>query len=433
MAIATGDRAPEFDLEEAVDQPRVRLSDYRGRSNVLLVFHPFAFTPVCTEEAQDLQENLASFRNANTEIVFVSCDTSAARQAWKAELGAEYTFASDFWSHGTAAKDYGVFNEETGAPHRGTFLIDRDGVVIWSLVGRPGQAPDGDGAGLARHAPRRRVSRPPASRSRHEAGTDTSPVPGYRDSRGASGPLGGAWTETARRTPPVTRTLHVHAWGAEGAPTVVCLHGVTAWGGHFERLATALAATHRVVAPDLLGHGASPWEPPWRIADHLDALEATLGDEPATWIGHSFGARLSLEQAARRPGSVERLVLLDPAIVVPPHVALWAAENARAERRYASFDEAIERRFAESQLHDAPRALVEDELRGHLVEDDDGLALPLRPGGRRHRARRSSRHPLPTSARPACRLSSSTAPTRTSRTTCTPRRIGPRSATCSRS
>ena len=170
----------------------------------------------------------------------------------------------------------------------------------------------------------------------------------------------------------MTRTLHVHAWGAEGAPTIVCLHGVTAWGGHFARLATALAATHRVVAPDLLGHGASPWEPPWRIADHLDAIEATLGDEPATWIGHSFGARLSLEQAARRPASVERLVLLDPAIVVPPHVALWAAENARAERRYASFDDAIERRFTESQLHAAPRALVAEELRGHLVEDDAG-------------------------------------------------------------
>jgi lipase len=170
----------------------------------------------------------------------------------------------------------------------------------------------------------------------------------------------------------MTRSLHVHAWGAEGAPTVVCLHGITAWGGHFERLATALASTHRVVAPDLLGHGASPWEPPWRIVDHLDALDETLGHAPAIWLGHSFGARLALEQAARRPDAVERLVLLDPAIDVPPHVALWAAENARAERRYASFDEAVERRFTESQLHGAPRALVEGELRGHLVEDDTG-------------------------------------------------------------
>jgi mycoredoxin-dependent peroxiredoxin len=133
MAVRTGEAAPEFDLEGAPGE-RVTLSELRGRANVLLVFHPFAFTPVCEEEARDLQENLQSFRDAQTEIVFVSCDPSAARQAWKAELGAEYAFASDFWPHGAAAKAYGVFNEATGAPHRGTFLIDRSGTVIWSLV-----------------------------------------------------------------------------------------------------------------------------------------------------------------------------------------------------------------------------------------------------------------------------------------------------------
>jgi peroxiredoxin len=133
MAIGTGDAAPEFDLEET-HHKRVRLADFRGRRNVLLVFHPFAFTPVCTEEALDLQENLQAFRNAETEIVFVSCDPSAARQAWKKELGAEFTFASDFWAHGATAKAYGVFNESNGAPIRGTFLIDKQGTVIWSLV-----------------------------------------------------------------------------------------------------------------------------------------------------------------------------------------------------------------------------------------------------------------------------------------------------------
>ena len=133
MAVKTGDKAPGFDLEVTYRE-RVKLADFHGRSNILLVFHPFAFTPVCEEEARDLQENLASFRNAETEIVFVSCDPSAARQAWKKELGAEYTFASDFWSHGEVAKAYGVFNESNGAPHRGTFLIDKDGTVIWSLV-----------------------------------------------------------------------------------------------------------------------------------------------------------------------------------------------------------------------------------------------------------------------------------------------------------
>ena len=133
MAVRTGDRAPEFDLEVTHGE-RVRLSDFADRSNVLLVFHPFAFTEVCEDEARDLQANLESFRNAQTEIVFVSCDSAPTRQAWKRELGAEYTFASDFWSHGAAATAYGVFNDANGAPFRGTFLIDKAGSVIWSLV-----------------------------------------------------------------------------------------------------------------------------------------------------------------------------------------------------------------------------------------------------------------------------------------------------------
>lgn len=136
LTIEAGERAPEFDLEETYEK-RVRLADFLGRRNVLLVFHPFAFTQVCAEEARDLQENLESFHHAETDIVFVSCDTSAARQAWKRELGATYTFASDFWAHGATAKAYGVFNDETGAPVRGTFLIDKEGNVIWSLVKDP--------------------------------------------------------------------------------------------------------------------------------------------------------------------------------------------------------------------------------------------------------------------------------------------------------
>jgi peroxiredoxin len=133
MTVRTGEKAPDFDLEVTYRE-RARLDDYRGRSNVLLVFHPFAFTQTCEDEARDLQENLESFRNAQTEIVFVSCDPAPARQAWKRQLGAEYVFASDFWPHGAAARSYGVFDDSNGAPRRGTFLIAKDGAVIWSLV-----------------------------------------------------------------------------------------------------------------------------------------------------------------------------------------------------------------------------------------------------------------------------------------------------------
>jgi len=131
--IEAGSEAPEFDLE--VDRSeRVRLADFRGRRNVLLVFHPFAFTPVCEDEARDLEENRASFASAETDVVLVSCDSAPARQAWKRQLELSYTLASDFWPHGAAAKAYGVFDEARGAATRGTFLIGKDGIVVWSLV-----------------------------------------------------------------------------------------------------------------------------------------------------------------------------------------------------------------------------------------------------------------------------------------------------------
>jgi mycoredoxin-dependent peroxiredoxin len=133
VAIGTGDRAPDFDLA-ATWQTRVRLEDFLGRTNLLLVFHPFAFTPICNEEALDLQESLDEFRRSGTEVVLVACEPSATRQAWQEQLGLEFTVASDFWPHGAAAKAYGVFDEESGAAVRGTFLIDKGGTVIWSLV-----------------------------------------------------------------------------------------------------------------------------------------------------------------------------------------------------------------------------------------------------------------------------------------------------------
>ena len=131
--IETGSEAPDFELE--VDKShRVRLSDFRGKRNVLLVFHPFAWTPVCEEEALDLQANLPAFESAETEVILVSCDSAPTRQAWRERLQLGYTLASDFWPHGQAARAYGVFNEERGAAVRGTFLIDKDGTVVWSLV-----------------------------------------------------------------------------------------------------------------------------------------------------------------------------------------------------------------------------------------------------------------------------------------------------------
>ena len=168
-------------------------------------------------------------------------------------------------------------------------------------------------------------------------------------------------------------TLAVHEWGEPGAPRVVCLHGVTGHGRHFARLAERLAPQFHVLAPDLLGHGDSRREPPWALDAQVEEVVAAVSQEPAVWIGHSFGARVAVEAAARKPGLATKLILLDPAISLPPQVALFAAENTRAERAYASFAEGIERRYDESSLHSTDRAELESELATHLVCSEDGL------------------------------------------------------------
>ena len=166
-------------------------------------------------------------------------------------------------------------------------------------------------------------------------------------------------------------TLALDEWGAQGAPRIVCLHGVRNHGLHFAPLAAELPEYH-VVALDLLGHGDSPWEPPWDIGAHLDAIVETVGVRESVLIGHSFGGRLAFELAARAPKLVPKLVLLDPAILLPGHVALAAAENARTDKSYVSFDELVDRRFDESQLHLAPRELVVEDLASHVQTSADG-------------------------------------------------------------
>jgi len=165
--------------------------------------------------------------------------------------------------------------------------------------------------------------------------------------------------------------LHVHEWGDPVAPPVLCLHGVMAHGRRFRRLAEERLTQFRVIAPDLRGHGRSGWEPPWTIEQHVEDLRETLeavGVERAIVIGHSFGGRLALEVTAA--GLAERMVLLDPAVWVPPAIMLERAEQARHERSFASKDEARAERAELSPL--APPDLIDEEFREHLVEGDDG-------------------------------------------------------------
>jgi mycoredoxin-dependent peroxiredoxin len=141
MAIEVGSEAPDFTLSDE-NREKVTLSSFRGSKNVLLVFYPFAFSGVCTGEFCQIRDDLADFQNDEVQVIGVSADAPFALKAWAKQEGYEFPLLSDFWPHGEVAKAYGVFNETAGMANRGTFLIDKNGIVQFAEMNQPGEARD---------------------------------------------------------------------------------------------------------------------------------------------------------------------------------------------------------------------------------------------------------------------------------------------------
>jgi mycoredoxin-dependent peroxiredoxin len=148
--VEVGAAAPDFTLPDTHGTP-VRLAELRGTA-VVVVFVPFAFTGVCTGELCELQDNLGDFEAAGVRLLVVSCDPVPSLRAWSQQEGFRFDLLSDFWPHGAVAQAYGVFDPEHGRAVRGSFLVDGDGVVRWSVVNPAGRARDlaGYRAALAR-------------------------------------------------------------------------------------------------------------------------------------------------------------------------------------------------------------------------------------------------------------------------------------------
>ncbi|MDR8410817.1 peroxiredoxin [Nonomuraea sp. 3-1Str] len=132
---AVGAVAPDFELQDQHGTP-VRLSDFRGRK-VVLVFYPLAFSGIC-------QSELAALRDltADAQILTVSVDSLFTHRAWADQEGYGFPLLSDFWPHGQVARAYGVFDDAKGIARRGTFVIDGEGVIRWSVVNPAGTARD---------------------------------------------------------------------------------------------------------------------------------------------------------------------------------------------------------------------------------------------------------------------------------------------------
>lgn len=141
MTLAVGSQAPDFTLKDQDGQP-VTLSSFRGEKNVLLVFFPLAFTGICQGELDAVRDNLPNFENDDTVTLAISVGASPTHKIWATESGFTFPVLSDFWPHGAVAEDYGVFNPNAGIANRGTFVIDRDGIVRFAEMNQPGEARD---------------------------------------------------------------------------------------------------------------------------------------------------------------------------------------------------------------------------------------------------------------------------------------------------
>ncbi|WP_349828830.1 redoxin domain-containing protein [Brevibacterium litoralis] len=144
-----GDPAPGFDLVsrhgEQLDLSEVvaRAVEAHGpTARVLIVFYPYAFSPVCSAEMDALTALAPRFRAAGILPVGISTDPSYALDAWAAQAGIGIDLLSDFWPHGAAARAYGVFDPSRGTAIRGTFLVDADSRVVDVLMAGAGSARD---------------------------------------------------------------------------------------------------------------------------------------------------------------------------------------------------------------------------------------------------------------------------------------------------
>jgi peroxiredoxin len=141
MPIDVGTRAPDFTLKDQNNQ-EVSLADFRGRKAVLLVFYPLAFTGTCRGELSEIRDHLPDYENDKVQVLTVSVDSAYSHKIWANGEGFTFPMLSDFWPHGGVAQAYGVFNEQAGFANRGTFVIDKEGVVRYADMQGPGETRD---------------------------------------------------------------------------------------------------------------------------------------------------------------------------------------------------------------------------------------------------------------------------------------------------
>ena len=144
--LKVGEEVPDFELPAVVGniKSQFKLSDYRGKKNVVLAFYPADWTPVCASQLPGLNTDLERFAGYDAEIVGISVDSIPSHTAWqKKEIGVlSFPLASDFFPHGSVAKKFGVLREGDPIPgitERAIFVVGKNGKLAFAKVYPIGQ------------------------------------------------------------------------------------------------------------------------------------------------------------------------------------------------------------------------------------------------------------------------------------------------------
>jgi len=137
--LSVGSIAPDFELKDQ-HGAKISLSSFKGSKNVVVLFIPFAFTGTCTGELCAIRDDLAAFQNDEVQVIAISCDSPFTQKVFAEQEGYKFPVLTDFWPHGATATAYQIFNGDLGCALRGTFIIDKAGVIRWAVVNGLGDA-----------------------------------------------------------------------------------------------------------------------------------------------------------------------------------------------------------------------------------------------------------------------------------------------------
>lgn len=136
--IEVGKDAPDFELKSSEATPdgkagkTIKLSDYRGKKNVVLAFYPLDFSPICSKEHGCFKEDLSALEQADAQVLGISVDSHWTHHAFAKSMGLGYPLLADFHPKGAVASQYGLYEADKGITSRATVIVDKSGKVAWT-------------------------------------------------------------------------------------------------------------------------------------------------------------------------------------------------------------------------------------------------------------------------------------------------------------